>query len=118
MPPVVHEVSDLNAPGPKVSLGREIGCEGDREQSAGVGRKDASADVEAVAPSTGFAGNGIAAVVGRTASFHQNIYLLHAKPFTAMNIKEDIDGDVLLILAMLTLFWYYSIIHYGPKGFL
>jgi hypothetical protein len=86
--PVVHDVADLNAPGPKFSLGREGGREGDSEQSAGVGGEDASADVEAVAPRAGSAGDGITASIGRTASFHQNIYLLHAKPFTAVNIKK------------------------------
>jgi hypothetical protein len=61
---VVHDVADLNAPGPKVGPGRKGGCDGKGEQSARVGRENASADFEAVAPSTGFAGNGIAAVIG------------------------------------------------------
>ncbi len=72
--PVVHDVADLNAPRPKISLGREGGREGDGEQSAGVGGKDASADVEAVTPSTRFAGNRRAAVVGRAEGLHHGIY--------------------------------------------
>ncbi len=64
LPPVVHEVSDLNAPGPKISPGRKGGCDGKGEQSARVGRKDASADVERVTPRAGLAGYGITAAVG------------------------------------------------------
>ncbi len=64
LPPVVHEVSDLNAPGPKVDLGRKCGCDGDGEQSARVGRKDASTDVDGVTPSTAFAGGSETAAIG------------------------------------------------------
>jgi hypothetical protein len=71
LPPVVHKVSDLNAPGPKVSSGCEIGCEGDNEQLAWVSLKDAARDAEAVAPRTRFAGSAVAAAIGGAVRLHQ-----------------------------------------------
>ena len=72
--PVVHDVADLHAPGPQISLGCEGRCEGDGEQSARFGGEDASAHAAAVTPSTMFAGNRRAAMVGRAEGLHHGIY--------------------------------------------
>ena len=68
---MIKKIPNLNSPKSKVDWYREIGCEGDGEQSARVTGEDASAGVERIAPRTGFAGSAVAAAVGGAVRLHQ-----------------------------------------------